>query len=279
MRTADLVGRLETLLARVRTRAAEPRSVAAAALPVAPSPPTQPLPPEPVAPVVPAPPVPPVLAAPAPVPVAPFPAPEVHVAEAVAEAPVDAVPSDMFAAAAPEPAAAPENAESRERLIVAAPLPEPSLDTTLELDEPLAAHPAPMEAKPESQLDPSEVDVVLEEPVEEAPVSSRRAVVAEPQERLSEMAFGAEEQQAPRHTPPPESGRLPAAPEEAGVGDITGVREASSLPLPQAAARVLTAEPTAAQLQPSDAVAQVIGDALDFAPASFLALLDASLAL
>jgi hypothetical protein len=186
----------------------------------------------------------------------------------------------MFAAAAPEPAAAPENAESRERLIVAAPLPEPSLDTTLELDEPLAAHPAPMEAKPESQLDPSEVEVVLEEPVEEAPVSSRRAVVAEPQERLAEMAFGAEEQQAPRHTPPPESGRLPsAAPEEAGVGDITGVREASSLPLPQAAARVLTAEPTAAQLQPSDAVAQVIGDALDFAPASFLALLDASLAL
>lgn len=125
---------------------------------------------------------------------------------------------------------------------------------------------------------------MLEEPVEEAPVSSRRAVVAEPQERLAEMAFGAEEP-APRHTPPPESGRLPAVPEvEAeGEGDITGVREASSLPLPlplpPPPARALSAEPTAALLQPSDAVAQVVGDAMAFAPASFLALLDASLAL
>ena len=287
MSKADLVAKLETLLARVRTRAAEPR-VAAVALPVAAvSPPRQPPPPEPIVAVAPPPPVSPVVAPPAPplaVPVVPSRAPEVQEAEVMVrhtvEVSVNEVPPEALAAAAPEPSAVAENAESRERLIVAAPLPEPSLDGPLELDEPIAAQPATMVKAEAESPGSSEVEVVLEEPVEEAPVSSRRAVVVEPQERLAEMAFGTEEP-APRHTPPPESGRLPAPPEEDAEADITGVREASSLPLslPQPAARSLSAERATAQLQPNDAVAQVIGAAQSFAPASFLELLDASLAL
>jgi hypothetical protein len=209
--------------------------------------------------------------------VAAAPAPEVQVAEVVvsevSEISVDDIPAEAIATPAPEPMGAGENAQSRERLIVAAPA------VSLELDEPGAPEPAPVAAKAETPA-LAEVEVVLDEPVEEAPVSSRRAVVAaEPQERLAEMAFGAEEQPAPRHTPPPASGRLPAVPAE-DEGDITGVREAGSLPLqPQPPAAALSAEPTPAQLSPSDKVAEVIASAQAFAPATFIALLDASLGL
>ncbi len=181
-----------------------------------------------------------------------------------------------MAAAPSEAMAAGENAESRERLIVATPAAEANLDVPLELDEPLPMQPSPMESKVES-LPPADVEVTIDEPVEEAPVSSRRAVVVEPQERLAQMAFGSEEP-SPRHTPPPESGRLPAV--TADAGDITGVREASSLPQPAPpVARPLSADVIQARLSPSDAVAQVVSDAQAFAPPTFVALLDASLAL
>jgi hypothetical protein len=138
----------------------------------------------------------------------------------------------------------------------------------------------PAQAKAETPA-PVEVDVVLDEPVEEAPVSSRRAVVAEPQERLAEMAFGNEEQPAARHTPPPASGRLPAIQAEpSDEGDITGVRETGARPPPPPPApAVLAPEPTQAQLAPSDKVAEVVAAAQAFAPATFVALLDASLSL
>jgi hypothetical protein len=200
----------------------------------------------------------------------------------------DEVP-EAVAAMAAEPVATGENAESRERLIVAAPAPE----ATVELEEPMTPpHTPSQEEAKVPPPPPSEVDVVLEEPVEEAPISSRRALVAEPQERLAEMAFGAEEP-APRHTPPPESGRLPAVPTEDGGNEVTGVRdvrEAASLPIVPIAARpaeapeppapvALTPEKIDAHLPAGDAASQVIAEAQSFAPPTFAALLEASLSL
>jgi hypothetical protein len=132
------------------------------------------------------------------------------------------------------------------------------------------------------------------EELEEPPLSSRRPVALQHEERLADMAFGSEEPRPPRHTPPPESGRLPAAPALEFDGDVTGVREATSHPprrpeiiegptkLPAgqpSRARELVPEATRAELTPSDAVADVVGEAQSFAPSTFIALLDASLAL
>jgi hypothetical protein len=154
---------------------------------------------------------------------------------------------------------------SRERLVAAAPVPlEP-------VPSPVAGAPArePVEESPPELL------AAVEE-VEEAPLSSRRPVAPEPEERLADMAFGAEEPSPPRHTPPPESGRLPAAPAVEFDADVTGVREATPIvPRP----RELVPEATRADLAPSDAVADMIGEAQRFAPATFAELLDASLAL
>jgi hypothetical protein len=230
-----------------------------------------------------------------------------------------------------EEAPAGESFESRERLVAAA----PAFEAT-----DLAPEVAPLPAIEGARA--AEVPVASEEPppeiisdvedVEEAPVSSRRPVALEPEQRLAEMAFGAEEPSPPRHTPPPESGRLPAAPPLAEFGDITGVRDASApahrlegadvrrpdrregadantdvaaaedapvaapvevvaafpatvpaQPFPQPPAaeplRALVPESTHAVIAPSDAVGDVLGEAQRFAPPSFVALLDASLAL
>jgi hypothetical protein len=126
-------------------------------------------------------------------------------------------------------------------------------------------------------------------PEERPPISSRRVVsseVSQPEEHLAHMAFDSDEPPAPLHTPPPESGRLPAA-APGGEFDLdpddTGVRDATPiLPLRagvQPALRELTPDAVRAEVAPSDAVAIVIRDAQRFAPATFVALLDASLAL
>jgi hypothetical protein len=128
-----------------------------------------------------------------------------------------------------------------------------------------------------------------EEEEEEAPVSSRRPV-APPEERLAELAFGSVEPQPPRHTPPPKSGRLPAPSAGEFDGDVTGVRDAVSIPTPdddvnQPSAQagrppsVLLAQPTRPNLASSPRAPDVIGEAQAFAPATFLELLDASLGL
>jgi hypothetical protein len=101
------------------------------------------------------------------------------------------------------------------------------------------------------------------------------------------MAFGAEEPSPPRHTPPPESGRLPAAPPEPEFDvDTTGVREAA-----KPAARPAEPQPEPkppAELAPvavrgdiaaSSAVVDVVGHAERSTPTRFVELLDASLAL
>jgi hypothetical protein len=141
--------------------------------------------------------------------------------------------------------------------------------------------------------------------LEEAPASSRRTVTQQPEERIAQIAFGAEEPaREPLHTPPPESGRLPAAAAAIDFdGDVTGVRDsapvaplrpdrsgapvaAQEAPKPEAAeaasdkaVRGLMPEPTHPNLPGGDAVAEVIGEAQRFSPGTFVALLDASLAL
>jgi len=246
---AQVIARLEALLERVKTRAAGPRAPAAVAA------------------------------------VAASRAPEIVAAVAAAELQQEPV----IAVSIVEEVVPGDGLESRERLVAAEPLPEPVAESPQEPDIDLTS-----EAEP---LPPSGPPRAMEEAVEPAPISSRRPVAPEPQERLAEIAFGAEEPQPPRHTPPPESGRLPSAPEADYDLDVTGVREAAAV-VPRLAeepdatevsARVRVDQPVAPrelvpqvtrpQLASSDAVADVIVDAQRFTPPTFLALLDASLAL
>jgi len=255
---SEKIAKLEALLARVVARAGEPRHRPVAAVMAAP-----PAPP-PVAPVeepvdfdeVDAATIPPP-------PVAPARAPAPTEADLVMEIEVaqESV-GDTLIGVATEELVIGESLGSRERLVAAAPVPLAAI----------VAEVPPPELVEES---PPELLAAVEE-VEEAPLSSRRPVAPEPEERLADLAFGAEEPQPPRHTPPPESGRLPAAPAVDFDGDVTGVREATPIAPRQ---RDLLPEPTRAELAPSDAVADLVGEAQRFAPATFAALLDASLAL
>ncbi len=130
-------------------------------------------------------------------------------------------------------------------------------------------------------------DELLDDELAGPPSSSRRVIADEPEEQLSEMAFGAADPPLPRHTPPPESGRLPAAPEADLDADVTGVRHtAPTVPpggdamlAPDIAPRSLTPQVTRAFLGASQGVASVLGQAQSFAPKTFVELLDASLAL
>ena len=131
-------------------------------------------------------------------------------------------------------------------------------------------------------IDVTEVEVVEEEEEEEAPISSRRTVASQPEERLAEMAFGGEEPRQPLHTPPPESGRLPAAPAVDFDPDVTGVRNAAPIaehPQEPESRRELVPEPVRPQLSPNDRIAEMIAKAQSFAPQTFVALLDASVSL
>lgn len=108
---------------------------------------------------------------------------------------------------------------------------------------------------------------------EEAPVSSRRPVMPEPEQRLEEIAFGAEEPSPPRHSPPPESGRLLAAP----GAQFDAPKDVAVAAAPRA--RDLVPEAIVADLAGKAEVADVIGEAQRFAPSTFVELLDATLAL
>jgi hypothetical protein len=131
-------------------------------------------------------------------------------------------------------------------------------------------------------IDVTEVEIVEEEEEEEAPISSRRTVASQPEERLAEMAFGGEEPRQPLHTPPPESGRLPAAPAVDFDPDVTGVRNAAPIAehhQEPESRRELVPEPVRPQLSPNDRIAEMIAKAQSFAPQTFVALLDASVSL
>ncbi len=87
-----------------------------------------------------------------------------------------------------------------------------------------------------------------------APQSSRRPVLPVAEAALSDIAFGVSESGPPRHTPPPESGRLPAAPVDEPDRELTGVRSA-----PTQAQRAAAAE---AMDDPSDPPRDVVPEVL-----------------
>jgi hypothetical protein len=174
------------------------------------------------------------------------------------------------------------SAESVERLVAAQPAAPAQV-------APARAKPTPMESAvaeaslvAERQGAAGSEEAVAE--VEPAPASSRRPVQPEPAERLEQMAFGdAEESRPPIHTPPPESGRMPAAPAVEFEAD-TGVHDAmtaeAEAEVPSGTAPVaLQADGTRPDLRASDTTAHVIGEAQSFSPGTFLDLLEATLSL
>ena len=330
MSKTGTISRLEALLARIRSRASEPRSELRSVAAIVPPPvahvppPAVTPPPAVVAPVLSASPAPPPVAArpaftPPAAPVAsprlaPAPSPEPPQVVVVEEKSVPPAarlssvpPADLdfdvdvdvsrttpppapTAPSEPPPARAP--LESRERISEAAPPMEP------QVAEPVAAR-GPDESGPSIEqvevLGEQEEDAAIagdeDEELEEAPASSRRPV-APAETRLADLAFGTEEPQPPRHTPPPKSGRLPAPPAVDFDADVTGVRPAVT---PEAARPAVEDEATQVSAQasvltpqaarpnlavPADAkVIDVVGEAQRFTPATFMALLDASLSL
>jgi hypothetical protein len=132
----------------------------------------------------------------------------------------------------------PVAAKSDARLIAAKPVEPLDLDTPADSVETL--HDTHLESIPVEDTGP-DVEVTEEEP---APSSSRRPISPPAAEEIAETAFGADDLAAPpRHTPPPESGRLPAAPELAPVidvddeaQDITGVHHTPAGERPAVAA-------------------------------------------
>lgn len=289
MSKGETIAKLESLLARIRARAAEPRRPAPVVAMAAP------------------------VAAPAALhieevvatsarpsvddettltqPTRPPPAPEPDVADVadVIDVDVQEATSETVIGVPAEEAPVAEAFESRERLVAAEPVAEM---TTVEA--PAAVAP-PVEEPPQEVLAaveeaPQEL-LAAEEDVEDAPLSSRRPVAPQPEERIAEIAFGAEEPRPPRHTPPPESGRLPAAPVVEFDADVTGVHEtpaavgaphrAEREPEPEMPRRAseLVPETTAPDLPSGESVVDVVGEAQAFAPSTFVALLDASLAL
>jgi hypothetical protein len=112
------------------------------------------------------------------------------------------------------------------------------------------------------------MDVVEEEPAEPAPASSRRPVMPEPEDRLEQMAFGAGEARPPLHTPPPESGRVPAAPADEFDSEPPGMPNEPLVP-----------ELIRAVIEPSASVAQLVSYASRAFPTTFSALLDETLSL
>lgn len=306
MSKPEKVAKLQALLARVVSRAAQPRGPVPARMavaadgPVAASRPVIAIQTPVMAIEVPvairAP-----VAAPAPEPPAPPPPPisapdlddEVTVAhivpelssrrppepDAVLEVDLVEVGSEAVIDFPVEEAMAPEALGSRERLVAAEAIASDATELVAVAE--LAGLPA-SEEEPAPELIADESDVEEAADLEETPLSSRRPVVGtQPEEQLAEMAFGTQEAPPPRHTPPPESGRLPAAPAVEFDADVTGVREATPIAVATIVAltRELVPEATVATLPSGDGVADVVGAAQRFQPATFVALLEASLAL
>jgi hypothetical protein len=273
----EQITKLEALLARVSSRANEPRIAAAHTA--------------------------------APAPAAPPPAPPTLVVSPPIVVGVSEPDIDVVHETTETPAAAKSDA----RLIAAKPAESLDLDSAVDSSETLLdAH---LESIPVEEA-PPDVEVPEEEP---APSSSRRPISPPAAEEIAETAFGADDlSPPPRHTPPPESGRLPAAPELAPVidvddevQDITGVHhtpaaerpaapaveDTDSLarsgeheglssspdevtPPPAAVSRVaLTPHIARPERSASAPVGDPIGQAMAFSPATFGELLDATLAL
>jgi hypothetical protein len=179
-------------------------------------------------------------------------------------------------------------------------LPEPAIELGLEpaaqSDERIVAAKAItsdlLDALPvEVELAPEVPEAELDE--EPAPSSSPRPVGPPPGELLEKQAFGEKAPEPALHTPPPESGKLPAASELPSLAeaadydnqDITGVHHAPAVRarderLQSGEHRThLEPEIVASSPKASREVANVIGAANAFQPATFAELLDASLKL
>lgn len=198
-------------------------------------------------------------------------APQPQLERPAASAAVEGAPSDGH--------------DSRERLVAAEPVsnegPAEAIAPVQDSIAPVQGSIAPVQDSM-PPIDVAEIEVVENEE-EPAPASSRRPVAPEPEERLAEIAFGSEEPPQPLHTPPPESGRLPAAPGASFEqdSDFIGVRSATPL-LPrrmEAPSHELAPQAVRPELAQSDRVGEVIGQAQRFEPATFVALLDATLSL
>jgi hypothetical protein len=160
-----------------------------------------------------------------------------------------------------------ERFDSAERLVVAGAIP------TDEAGDELIPEPEPgdeLGAPGETQL---AADALGEETAEPAPISSRRPVMGEPDDRLERMAFGADEAPPPLHTPPPESGRVPAAPADDFDSEVGDARESDRPDEP------LVAEPRRAHLESGAPVIKLSGTPRRSMPATFSALLDETLSL
>ena len=196
------------------------------------------------------------------------PPPEAPVPDVAIAIDVDYVESAQVTVAdgGPEEATS-ERFDSAERLVVA------SAGPTDEAGDELIPEPEPgdeLDAPAETQL---AADALGEDTAEPAPISSRRPVMGEPDDRLERMAFGGDEAPPPLHTPPPESGRVPAAPADDFDSEVGDAREADRPDEP------LVAEPTRAHLESGAPVIKLSGTPRRSMPATFSALLDETLSL
>jgi hypothetical protein len=160
--------------------------------------------------------------------------------------------------------------DSAERLVAAGTAP------TYSAGEEGSDHPDPHPAELSRDAGPamqSAPDAFDEEGADRAPASSRRPVMPDPEDRLEQMAFGAEEARPPLHTPPPESGRVPAAPADDFDSDAPPMRDGGRPDEP------LLAEATRAVLPSFATVAELTGDASRSMPTTFSAILDEALSL
>jgi hypothetical protein len=191
----------------------------------------------------------------------------------------DAGQADGVEDAAGEAVLAPAGSDSAERLVVAG---SPSSAPPAVLAAEAIAPPReriPNTLESVGEFEPELPTDAIDSVDEPAPASSRRPVAAASDNHLT-LAFGPDEPRPPRHTPPPESGRLPSpvggAFEDDGDGDIGEVRIDSP---GRSLATALVPETTRATLDAAHGVADVIGEAQRFSPATFLMLLDASIEL
>lgn len=153
--------------------------------------------------------------------------------------------------------------DSTERLVVAG-----SADDAA--DE-LIPEPETVENEEQAVETQPPTDAPVEEAAEPAPASSRRPVMmTEPDDRLERIAFGAGDARPPLHTPPPESGRVPAAPADEFDSETPEARPLSE---------PLVAEATLAILEASGPVAELTGAPRRSVPTTFSALLDETLSL
>jgi len=188
--------------------------------------------------------------------------------------------------------------DSRERL-VAAPPADPPLMTAkasaeADADAPALAETSAVDVAPSDHpyLADESPSILESEPppdmqIEEPPASSRRPVGPQPEEEIARIAFGADGAEPPRHTPPPESGRLPSPDEsdlepEAATLDpfdaqtdehpVSAVSSASGRPVPS---RLVVLE-TRAALPPDGDIAEMAIEVRGKEPETFVELLRVS---